>query len=114
MQQASSKDERTLRGKAFECLSLLGLAVGKEVFANDAVEAMQAIVSMLREPEKHFEDDDPLKGFVLESLQRISKVGEGGIFAWLHRGCSDAGFRLWPVLAGSTTAYSQSAQSDGC
>ncbi|KAF4751010.1 hypothetical protein FOZ62_026640 [Perkinsus olseni] len=74
VQQASSKEERTLRGKAFECLSLLGLAVGKEVFANDAVEAMQAIVSMLREPEKHFEDDDPLKGFVLESLQRISKT----------------------------------------
>ena len=29
-----------LRGKAFECLSLLGMAVGKTLFLPDAVDAM--------------------------------------------------------------------------
>ncbi len=29
-----------LRGKAFECMSLLGMAVGKKNFINDAIEVM--------------------------------------------------------------------------
>uniref|UniRef100_A0A6U9NR28 TOG domain-containing protein n=1 Tax=Zooxanthella nutricula TaxID=1333877 RepID=A0A6U9NR28_9DINO len=62
-------DEKTgrLRGKAFECMSLLGLAVGKEKFAADAKEAMQA---MLQTP---LEADDLQREYINEASQRICK-----------------------------------------
>merc|ERR1719262_1860818 len=40
---ATGEKESRLRGKAFECMSLLGIAVGKERFFGDAREAMQAM-----------------------------------------------------------------------
>ena len=70
---AVTKEERTLRGKAFECLSLLGIAVGKETFAPDAIEAMGAIVTLQQQNELD-DEEGTLKSFVYESLQRICKV----------------------------------------
>ena len=40
IQTKTAKEERNLRGKCFECVSLVGLGVGKEVFQADAVEIM--------------------------------------------------------------------------
>ena len=40
LQSAQGKDYRMLRGKAMECISLIGVAVGKEKFAADAKEVM--------------------------------------------------------------------------
>merc|ERR1719252_364570 len=37
---ATGEKENRLRGKAFECMSLLGIAVGKEKFKADAQEAL--------------------------------------------------------------------------
>merc|ERR1719491_1815530 len=37
---ATSEKENRLRGKSFECMSLLGIAVGKEKFFPDAKEAI--------------------------------------------------------------------------
>ena len=71
--RATSKEERTLRGKAFECLSLLGIAVGKETFLPDALEAMNAIVT-LQQQNQLDDEEGTLKSFVFESLQRICKV----------------------------------------
>jgi hypothetical protein len=71
--RAVTKEERTLRGKAFECLSLLGMAVGKETFLPDAVEAMNAIVT-LQQQNQLDDEEGTLKSFVFESLQRICKV----------------------------------------
>ena len=71
--RATSKEERTLRGKAFECLSLLGMAVGKETFLPDAIEAMNAIVT-LQQQNQLDDEEGTLKSFVFESLQRICKV----------------------------------------
>jgi HEAT repeat protein len=71
--RATGPDERTLRGKAFECLSLLGIAVGKETFLPDAVEAMKAIVT-LQQQNQLDDEEGTLKSFVFESLQRICKV----------------------------------------
>ena len=34
-----------MRGKSFECMSLLGIAVGKEKFLNDAKEAISAMMN---------------------------------------------------------------------
>ena len=71
--RATAHDERTLRGKAFECLSLLGIAVGKETFLPDALEAMKAIVT-LQQLNQLDDEEGTLKSFVFESLQRICKV----------------------------------------
>lgn len=70
---AVSKEERTLRGKAFECLSLLGMAVGKQTFLPDAVEAMGAIATLQHQNQLD-DEEGTLKSFVYESLQRICKV----------------------------------------
>ena len=45
--QKTAKEERNLRGKCFECVSLVGLGVGKEVFQADAAEIMTAMIATL-------------------------------------------------------------------
>ena len=47
VQNATSKDLRLLRGKAIECISLVGLAVGKEKFMQDASEIMAILLKVL-------------------------------------------------------------------
>lgn len=56
-----------LRGKAFECMSLLGVAVGKEKFLPDAREA---IGEMLKTT---FEADDLQREYINEASERICK-----------------------------------------
>ena len=46
VQNAKSKDLRLLRGKAIECISLVGLAVGKEKFMEDASEIMAILLKV--------------------------------------------------------------------
>merc|ERR1719335_1036448 len=41
---ATGERENRLRGKAFECMSLLGIAVGKEKFCPDAQEAISEMM----------------------------------------------------------------------
>uniref|UniRef100_A0A0N5AHD8 Importin N-terminal domain-containing protein n=1 Tax=Syphacia muris TaxID=451379 RepID=A0A0N5AHD8_9BILA len=58
---AKSENLRELRGKTIECISLIGLAVGKERFSEDANEIMQ----MLLANQQYFQDsavDDPEVG----------------------------------------------------
>ena len=52
VQNAKSKDLRLLRGKAIECISLVGLAVGKEKFMEDASEIMAILLKV--EPDLYF------------------------------------------------------------
>jgi hypothetical protein len=40
LENANGKEFRTLRGKAMECASLIGVAVGKERFSKDAAQLM--------------------------------------------------------------------------
>ena len=40
----AGKEFRMLRGKAMECISLIGVAVGKEKFAADAKEVMDCLI----------------------------------------------------------------------
>lgn len=68
---ATKVEERTLRGKAFECLSVLGLAVGRDVFQQDAKEAMQA---MMETASAGLEADDPQKRYIHEAAQRICRA----------------------------------------
>jgi len=62
---ATGAKENRLRGKAFECLSLLGLAVGKERFLPDAREALEA---MARPSE---DTDDVQREYIKEAMERI-------------------------------------------
>mmetsp|Transcript_77073 Transcript_77073/g.160416 ORF Transcript_77073/g.160416 Transcript_77073/m.160416 type:complete len:1116 (+) Transcript_77073:170-3517(+) len=64
---AKGEKEARLRGKAFECLSLLGLAVGKEKFLPDAKEAIQQML------QSDMETDELLREYIKEASERICK-----------------------------------------
>lgn len=62
---AVGEKENRLRGKSFECMSLLGLAVGKEKFLPDAREA---VAEMMKIP---LEADDIQREYIKEASERI-------------------------------------------
>jgi len=68
LMNAKGEKESRLRGKAFECMSLLGAAVGKEKFYNDAKEAVE---EMLKTP---MEADDLQREYIKEASERICKT----------------------------------------
>merc|ERR1719394_1505320 len=61
---ATGEKENRLRGKAFECMSLLGIAVGKEKFLPDAREA---VAEMFKMPA---ESDDLYKDYIYDASKR--------------------------------------------
>jgi len=67
---ANGKDFRMLRGKAMECISLIGIAVGKEKFVNDAREVME---HMMRTQTSTLDPDDPQISFLLQSWARVCR-----------------------------------------
>jgi hypothetical protein len=67
--KSSAPDERMLRGKAMECISLIGFAVGKEKFMNDA-KALMDVLSTINTEE--LDTDDPHREFIMETWMRIS------------------------------------------
>jgi len=50
MGKANGKDLRLLRGKTVECISMIGLAVGKEKFLKDAKTVMDILLQSQRIP----------------------------------------------------------------
>jgi len=62
---AKGEKEGRLRGKAFECMSLLGMAVGKEKFLPDASEAIAQMLNT------QLEADDVHHGYIKEASERI-------------------------------------------
>lgn len=69
IEKATGDTERVLRGKAFECVSLVGDAVGKETFLKDAHEVMHAMVQFTQ---KGFAPDDPTREYMHEAAGRIA------------------------------------------
>eukprot|EP00927_Polykrikos_kofoidii_P021455 TRINITY_DN20285_c0_g1_i1.p1 TRINITY_DN20285_c0_g1~~TRINITY_DN20285_c0_g1_i1.p1 ORF type:complete len:1156 (-),score=256.68 TRINITY_DN20285_c0_g1_i1:242-3340(-) len=67
--EATSADEKSLRGKAFVCISLIIAAVGKEESAEDAQEVMWAMVKTVQ---SGFADDDPQKESVQEAIGKLA------------------------------------------
>ncbi|UKJ87792.2 importin beta [Theileria orientalis] len=61
-------EERTCRGKAIECISIIGMSIGKDVFLNDGIECMNALIQIMDQPT---EPDDPVKEYVGEALGRL-------------------------------------------
>ena len=68
--QANDRQFRLLRGKAMECVSLIGLAVGKEKFLPDA----HFIMNLMRRVQDACESDDPQTSYMLAAWARICKV----------------------------------------
>ncbi|KAI6650329.1 Importin-5-like [Oopsacas minuta] len=73
VQNATSRDLRLLRGKAIECISLVGLAVGKEKFMQDASEIM-AILLKAQTEQDEYEPDDPQISYMMSSWARMCKL----------------------------------------
>ncbi len=71
------KSLRLLRAKALECISLVGMAVGRERFRTDAQGVMQYLASLQAQP---LDADDPTHAYMLQ-------VQGGGC----HRGMSAVG-----------------------
>eukprot|EP00932_Pfiesteria_piscicida_P018016 SRR837773.4887.p2 GENE.SRR837773.4887~~SRR837773.4887.p2 ORF type:complete len:713 (-),score=367.03 SRR837773.4887:122-2062(-) len=69
--KCSKPEERTLQGKAFECISLVGLQVGKATFGADAVEVMTAMLQLLK---GGVESDDPRRNSFMEASAQIAKA----------------------------------------
>jgi len=70
---AITPDYRMLRGKTMECISLIGLAVGKEKFVNDCYEIMQELVKTQVDFE-NLADDDPQISYLIGAWTRICKI----------------------------------------
>ncbi|KAL1510219.1 hypothetical protein AB1Y20_006547 [Prymnesium parvum] len=71
LQNAQGKEVRVLRGKAMECISLVGMAVGKEVFGADAKDVMDILIAT---QQGELEADDPQVSFMLQACARICKT----------------------------------------
>jgi len=69
------KENRMLRGKAMECISLIGNAVGADIFMADAKEVMELIIAS--QQGQVMEPDDPQISYMLQACGRICKcLGE--------------------------------------
>lgn len=85
---ATGKADRMLRGKAMECISLIGIAVGKETFGQDAKEVMDMMMALQG---TELETDDPQVSYLLQAWGRIAKsLGEDFIpyLHWRQHRCS--------------------------
>lgn len=65
-----TKEYRLLRGKAMECISLIGVAVGKDKFLQDAKDVMEL---MMKTQTTTLDNDDPQVSFLLQSWARICR-----------------------------------------
>ncbi|RCN44097.1 hypothetical protein ANCCAN_09871 [Ancylostoma caninum] len=66
----TADEHKVLRGKTMESLSLIGVAVGKEKFRDDAL----AIMELLKDQMPNMSSDDPQCSYMICSWTRICKV----------------------------------------
>ncbi|CAN4091783.1 unnamed protein product [Withania somnifera] len=67
---ANDKSNRMLRAKALECISLVGMAVGKDKFRDDAKQVMEVLMSLQG---AQMETDDPTTSYMLQAWARLCK-----------------------------------------
>ncbi|KAK9504651.1 hypothetical protein O3M35_010937 [Rhynocoris fuscipes] len=72
IQNANTPELKMLRGKTIECVSLIGLAVGREKFMRDATEIMDLLLKTHAEGE--LPDDDPQTSYLISAWARICKI----------------------------------------
>eukprot|EP00898_Chlorokybus_atmophyticus_P005983 jgi/Chlat1/6386/Chrsp44S05759 len=67
---ATDKAHRMLRAKSLECISLVGMAVGKDKFRDDAKRVMEVLVSL---QDSNLDPDDPTSSYMLQAWARLCK-----------------------------------------
>ncbi|KAL9233010.1 hypothetical protein vseg_008055 [Gypsophila vaccaria] len=67
---ATDKANRMLRAKSMECISLVGMAVGKEKFREDAKQVMEVLMQLQG---SQMEADDPTTSYMLQAWARLCK-----------------------------------------
>ncbi|KAF5725527.1 importin-5-like [Tripterygium wilfordii] len=67
---ATDKANRMLRAKSMECISLVGMAVGKDKFRDDAKQVMEVLMSLQG---SQMETDDPTTSYMLQAWARLCK-----------------------------------------
>ncbi|CAN6454217.1 unnamed protein product [Victoria cruziana] len=67
---ATDKSNRMLRAKSMECISLVGMAVGKDRFRDDAKQVMEVLMSLQG---SQMESDDPTISYMLQAWARLCK-----------------------------------------
>ncbi|KAK6772665.1 hypothetical protein RDI58_027903 [Solanum bulbocastanum] len=67
---STDKSNRMLRAKAMECISLVGMAVGKDKFRDDAKQVMEVLMSLQG---SQMETDDPTTSYMLQAWARLCK-----------------------------------------
>eukprot|EP00798_Chlamydomonas_sp_ICE-L_P025737 gene25737-11397_t len=67
---ATDKSHRLLRAKALECISLVGMAVGRDRFRADARKVME-FLQVLQQTE--MDSDDPTSSYILQAGARLCK-----------------------------------------
>lgn len=70
---ATSPDLRLLRGKTIECISLIGLAVGKDKFLVDCQDVMETLLRTQTNFD-NLEDEDPQISYMISSWARMCKI----------------------------------------
>ena len=73
IEMATADELKVLRGKAIECISLIGLAVGKERFCADA-NAVMTMLLRTQTGEIQLADDDPQLSYMISAWARICKI----------------------------------------
>ncbi|XP_061745785.1 importin-5 [Nerophis ophidion] len=73
VENALRKELRLLRGKTIECISLIGLAVGKEKFMPDASAVMQLLLKTQTDF-NDLDDDDPQISYMISAWARMCKI----------------------------------------
>lgn len=68
--KATGKQDRMLRARSIECVSLIGVAVGKEKFGPDAKQVMELL---MKTQQSQLEPDDPQIHYLLQAWARIAK-----------------------------------------
>nr|XP_006638970.1 PREDICTED: importin-5 [Lepisosteus oculatus] len=73
VENAVQKELRLLRGKTIECISLIGLAVGKDKFMPDASDVMQLLLKTQTDF-NDLDDDDPQISYMISAWARMCKI----------------------------------------
>ncbi|CAH0388175.1 unnamed protein product [Bemisia tabaci] len=74
IQNANSPELRMLRGKAIECVSLIGFAVGADKFVPDCSDIMDMLLKTQSESNEPLPDDDPQTSYLISAWARICKI----------------------------------------
>lgn len=83
IQNANSPELRMLRGKAIECVSLIGFAVGADKFVPDCSDIMDMLLKTQSESNEPLPDDDPQTSYLISAWARICKILGKSLFSSL-------------------------------